>query len=62
VAIKGLTWHDPLGLMGQGKAAAMRKFVAKHAATTTGRLSCFDRLLFKGHLAPGYEKAMEDFL
>jgi hypothetical protein len=48
--------------MGQGKAAAMRKFVAKHAATTTGRLSCFDRLLFKGHLAPGYEKAMEDFL
>ena len=40
----------------------MRKFVAKHAATTTGTLSCFDRLLFKGHLALGYEKAMEDFL
>jgi hypothetical protein len=25
----------------------MRKFLAKHAATTTGTLSCFDRLLFK---------------
>ena len=24
----------------------MRKFLAKHAATTTGTLSCFDRLLF----------------
>ena len=40
----------------------MRKFVAKHAAVTTGTLSCFDRLLFKGHLALGYDKAMEDFL
>ena len=28
--------------------AAMRRFLAKHAATTTGTLSCFDRLLFKG--------------
>ena len=24
----------------------MRKFLAKHAAATTGTLSCFDRLLF----------------
>lgn len=40
----------------------MRKFVAKHAALTTGTLSCFDRLLFKGHLSFGYPHGMEDFL
>jgi hypothetical protein len=40
----------------------MRKFVAKHAATTTGTLSCFDRLLFTGHLSLGYPHGMEDFL
>jgi hypothetical protein len=40
----------------------MRKFVAKHAAATTGTLSCFDRLLFKGHLSLGYPHGMEDFL
>jgi len=32
----------------------MRKFVAKHAAKTTGTLSCFDRVLFRGHLPLGY--------
>lgn len=31
----------------------MRKFVAKHAALITGTLSCFDRVLFKGHLPLG---------
>lgn len=41
---------------------AMRKFLAKHAAATTGTLSCFDRLLFKGHLSLGYPHGMEDFL
>ena len=40
----------------------MRKFVAKHAALTTGTLSCFDRVLVKGHLPPGYPHAMEEFL
>jgi hypothetical protein len=40
----------------------MRKFVAKHAAATTGTLSCFDRVLFKGHLPLGYPHAMEEFL
>ena len=35
----------------------MRKFVAKHAAATTGTLSRFDRLLFKGHLSLGYPHA-----
>src|SRR4029453_16819017 len=42
--------------------AAMRKFVAKHAAATTGTLSCFDRLLSTGHLSLGYPHGMEDFL
>jgi hypothetical protein len=42
--------------------SAMRKFLAKHAAATTGTLSCFDRLLFKGHLSLGYPHGMEDFL
>ena len=40
----------------------MRKFLAKHVAATTGTLSCFDRLLFKGHLPLGYPHAMEQFL
>jgi hypothetical protein len=42
--------------------AAMRRFLAKHMAATTGTLSCFDRLLFKGHLPLGYPHAMEEFL
>src|SRR5262249_18141247 len=37
----------------------LRKFLAKHAATTTGTLACFDRLLFTGHLPLGYPHAME---
>src|SRR5262245_3014085 len=37
----------------------MRKFLAKHAATTAGTLACLDRLLFKGHLPLGYPHAME---
>src|SRR5512144_679677 len=40
----------------------MREFLAKHVATITGTLSCFDRLLFKGHLPLGYPHAMEEFL
>jgi hypothetical protein len=40
----------------------MRKFLAKHAAATTGTVSCFDRVLFKGHLPLGYPHAMEEFL
>ena len=40
----------------------MQKFVTKYVAATTGTLSCFDRLLFKGHLPLGYPHAMEEFL
>ena len=44
------------------REVGMRKFLANHAAATTGTLSCFDRLLFKGHLPLGYPHAMEVFL
>jgi hypothetical protein len=44
------------------EGAAMRKFLAKHAAATTGTVSGFDRVLFKGHLPLGYPHAMEEFL
>ena len=40
----------------------MDKFREKHAALTTGALSCFDRMLFKGHLSLGYPGGMEAFL
>ena len=40
----------------------MRKVLAKHDAAITGTLSCFDRVLFKGHLALGDDRAMADFL
>src|SRR5262245_52770786 len=38
---------------------AHAQFLAKHAATTTGTLACFDRLLFKGHLPLGYPQRPE---
>jgi hypothetical protein len=41
---------------------AMRMFLAKHAVATTGTLSSFDRLLFKGHLPLGHPQAMQVFL
>src|SRR5262245_3917869 len=44
------------------EGAAMRKFLAKHAAATTGTVSGFDRVLFKGQLPLGYPHAMEEFL
>jgi hypothetical protein len=40
----------------------MERFLAKHRDATTGTLSCFDRLLIKGHLPLGYPRAMEEFL
>lgn len=40
----------------------MDRFLEKHAAATTGTLSCFDRLIIKGHLPLGYPRAMEEFL
>jgi hypothetical protein len=56
-----VTLHDR-GVEVTRTGAAMRSFLTKHAAVTTGTLSCFDRLLFKGHLALGYDKVMEDVL
>ncbi len=40
----------------------MERFLAKHRGATTDTLSCFDRLLIKGHLPLGYPRAMEEFL
>jgi hypothetical protein len=40
----------------------MKAFIKKHAASVTGVLSCFDRLIFKGHLPLGYPNAMEQLL
>jgi hypothetical protein len=40
----------------------MRKFLEKHRAKITGTLSCFDRIIFKGHLRFNYVRGMESFL
>jgi hypothetical protein len=40
----------------------MRSFLDKHSEKITATLSCFDRILFKGHLPLGWDGAMEGFL
>jgi len=45
-----------------GKENAVERFVAKHQAHITGTISCFDRILFKGHLPLGWPDAMEGFI
>jgi hypothetical protein len=40
----------------------VQAFLAKHADIITGVLSCFDRLIFHGHLPFSYPKGMEAFL
>lgn len=40
----------------------MDHFITKHQARITGVISCFDRLLFKGHLPLGWSDAMERFI
>jgi hypothetical protein len=40
----------------------VQQFITKHRATITGAISCFDRMLFKGHLPLGWPGAMEGFL
>jgi hypothetical protein len=40
----------------------MHQFITKHANQITGTISCFDRVLFKGHLRLGWAGAMEGFL
>ena len=36
-----------------GKENAVERFIEKHQAQITGTISCFDRILFKGHLPLG---------
>jgi hypothetical protein len=40
----------------------VQSFLAKHADKITGVLSCFDRLIFRGHLPFSHPKGMEGFL
>ena len=40
----------------------MDRFLQKHRHLTTGVISCFDRVLFKGHLPISGAKAMEGFM
>ena len=40
----------------------MRQFITNHADKITGSISCFDRVLFKGHLPLGWPGAMERLL
>jgi len=40
----------------------VQQFITKHRSTITGTISCFDRMLFKGHLPLGWPGAMEGFL
>jgi len=40
----------------------VRQFVNKHQAKITGTISCFDRILFKGHLPLEWPDAMERFI
>ena len=40
----------------------MQRFVDQHQARINGTISCFDRILFKGHLPLGWPEAMEQFI
>ena len=40
----------------------MRSFISKHTDKINATLSCFDRLIFKGHLPISYSESMEGFL
>lgn len=40
----------------------MRSFIEKNADKITGTISCFDRLIFKGHLPLNWPGAMEDLI
>ena len=40
----------------------MDHFITKHQAGISGAISCFDRILFKGHLPLGWAEAMERFI
>jgi len=40
----------------------VERFIDKHQAQITGTISCFDRILFKGHLPLGRPEAMEQFI
>lgn len=51
-----------MGVLLSPKENAVERFVTKHQARIVGTLSCFDRLLFKGHLPIAWADEMERFL
>ena len=40
----------------------MQSFLTNHEDVVTGALSCFDRVVFKGHLSIGWPKAFEELI
>lgn len=46
----------------RGKENAVKRFIEKHHAKIIGTISCFDRILFKGHRPLGWDEAMESFI
>ena len=40
----------------------MKRFIQKHSNKITGALSCFDRVMFKGHLPINWAESMEQFI
>jgi hypothetical protein len=46
----------------QGKENAVDQFITKQRGKIPGTISCFDRMLFKGHLPLGSLAAMKRFL
>ena len=40
----------------------MKRFIQKHYSKITGTLSCFDRVMFKGHLPINWAESMEQFI
>src|SRR4029077_17997725 len=41
---------------------AVKKFISQYSKQFSGIISCFDRMVFRGHLAIGWADAMERFL
>ena len=46
----------------QTKENAVQKFLDKYRSLITGKLSCFDRVVFKGYLPLGWPNAMKGLL
>src|SRR3989304_3866383 len=52
--------HD--NLPGENAMSTVWPFVTKHASLVAGTLHCFDRVIFKGHLAMASSQELERFV